>query len=430
MASTLVQLREERNAKAKALHEIFEQAGPEMDMTKVTSIDGDTATKAAEIKRLNDELTDVGKQVDTLAGLADIGAALPSHTERVSAGKAVGITLDDGEEGNPVRSGNAFALKSMIEKDETIADFRSKGRKFSEMVQFQHEIGELSLADFEAIKTTITLSTGGGPVEDRRPVPVLSAQERFTVSDLMAQGTITGNTYTYMEETTFTNAAAETAENTSKPEGALALTKRTETLAKIAEWIPATDEVLEDNEGFESYVRARLVYGVDQRREQALLTGDGTAPNLSGITDRSGIQTIAKGADPTPDAFYKAMVKVMTTGDAQPDAHVINPLDWQDIRLLRTADGIYIWGSPSESGPERLWGLPVRVTSAMTQNTGLTGAFRTFAQVFRKAGSGVRVLVSTEHASFFIENKVAILAEERLLLAVYRPAAFCTVTGI
>jgi hypothetical protein len=29
-----------------------------------------------------------------------------------------------------------------------------------------------------------------------------------------------------------------------------------------------------------------------------------------------------------------------------------------------------------------------------------------------------------------VENKVAILAEERLLLAVYRPAAFATVTGI
>ncbi|MEO5965216.1 MAG: phage major capsid protein, partial [Candidatus Limnocylindrales bacterium] len=126
----------------------------------------------------------------------------------------------------------------------------------------------------------------------------------------------------------------------------------------------------------------------------------------------------------------KAMVKVMTTGDADPTGHVINPLDWQDIRLLRTADGIYIWGNPSEAGPERLWGLPVRVTSAMTQNTGLTGAFTPFAQVFRKAGAGITVTVSTEHASFFVENKVAILAEERLLLAVYRPAAFCTVTGI
>lgn len=81
-----------------------------------------------------------------------------------------------------------------------------------------------------------------------------------------------------------------------------------------------------------------------------------------------------------------------------------------------------------DPGPERIWGLPVRITTAETENTALVGAFRPMAQVYER--EGITVTVSTEHSTFFVENKVAILAEERLALACYRPAAFCTVTGI
>ena len=107
---------------------------------------------------------------------------------------------------------------------------------------------------------------------------------------------------------------------------------------------------------------------------------------------------------------------------------MIHPNDWQEIRLLRTADGLYIMGNPADDAPVRLWGVRGRVTTAITEGTGLVGAFRVYSQIFRR--EGLRVEASTEHASFFVENKTAILAETRLALAVYRPAAFCTVTGI
>lgn len=429
---SLAELRGMRDQRNAVLHEVFEQAGAELDMSKVSRIEGDSAAKAAEIARLNKETSAIGEQIDKLADLEGIRDNLPKPDARKSAGLTIGVERADGKDAVPTSGepeGNPRAIKSLIEGDNQFQKARESGQKFGAYKDRRYDIGEISWEDFKAVKATVLLQDIS-PVSVRRPVITPSAQERFTVSDLMLEGTIDGKTYSYMVETTFTNAAAETAENTAKAESTLDFTEQTDSLSKIATWIPASDEVLDDNAGLESYIRGRLVFMVEQRREQQLLVGDGTAPNISGITDRSGIQTQAKGSDPTPDAFYKAMVKIMTTGDADPTAHVINPLDWQDIRLLRTIDGVYIWGNPSEAGPERLWGLPVRVTSAMTQNTGLTGAFRPFAQVFRKPGAGITVAVSTEHASYFVENKVAILAEERLLLAVYRPAAFATVTGI
>ena len=44
--------------------------------------------------------------------------------------------------------------------------------------------------------------------------------------------------------------------------------------------------------------------------------------------------------------------------------------------------------------------------------------------------TGLEIIVSTEHSTYFTERKMAILAEERVGIEVYRGYAFCSVTGI
>jgi HK97 family phage major capsid protein len=175
-------------------------------------------------------------------------------------------------------------------------------------------------------------------------------------------------------------------------------------------------------------VNNRLRMFVEDREDTQLLVGNGVAPNLEGILNVSGINTQAKGADSAPDAVYKGIVKCQTTSFLQPDSAVFNPLDWQDIRLLQTADGIYIFGPPSAPGPDRIWGLPVTLTTALTENTGLVGAFRASSQIFRR--TGITLAVSDSHSDFFIKNKLMLRAEERIALVVFRPTGFCEVTGI
>jgi HK97 family phage major capsid protein len=192
-------------------------------------------------------------------------------------------------------------------------------------------------------------------------------------------------------------------------------------------FLPITDEQLDDEPRIRGIVDNRLPFMVRQRLDSQVLVGNGTAPNLRGLLNVVGIQTQAKGADPTPDAIYKAMVKVQVTGQAQPNLAVFHPNDWQDVRLLRTADGIYIWGNPSDAGPERIWGLQVSMAQAITEGTALVADTNYLELSVRK---GIDVQVSNSHNDFFVQGKQAIRADMRVALVAYRPASICTVTGI
>ncbi len=277
------------------------------------------------------------------------------------------------------------------------------------------------------IKALFDSATGWAPQSIRMPEAVVPGSEVQSVASLMPEGRTSQNSVPYMEETTTTNAAVEVTEGLAKPESTLALTEKTSAVRKIATHLPITDESLEDVPMVESYIDTRLRTFVQLRENLQLLQGDGAAPNLRGILNVVGIQTQAKGADPTPDAVYKAMTKVRVGSFFEPTAGVFHPNDWQDVRLLRTVDGIYIWGSPADAGPERIWGINVLQTSQMLENTGLVGSFRAGAQIFRRSEISVQVGWINDQ---FIKNQRTILAEERLALVVFRPLAFATITGI
>src|SRR5690606_36472185 len=149
---------------------------------------------------------------------------------------------------------------------------------------------------------------------------------------------------------------------------------------------------LEDVAQAQSYINGRLAFGVRQRLDSQILVGDGSAPNLRGIKNVVGIQTQARGADPIPDAFFKAMRKIRVTGRATPTHHVMHAEDWEQVRLLRTADGVYVWGNPSEAGPERMWGLPVVQCEADSAGTGYVGSFLpAWVSLFERRGIDVQI---------------------------------------
>jgi len=289
---------------------------------------------------------------------------------------------------------------------------------------FRGELGDLSINGLKTLITSADLT----PLEDRRSGIIELAQEERTVADLMLSGTTTAQKVTYFEETTFTNNAAEVDEGAVKPEGALDFTLREDNVRKIATWVPVTDEMLEDVPTFESYLRGRLGFMVRQREELQLLRGAGTGVTIQGVYNRTGVQTVTGYGMSTIDSILAGITEVQKDAFVEPTAMVVHPNDWFQIRTSKDSQGQYLLGPATVNADDaRPWGLRVRVTTNALENTALVGAFNQ-AQIFRR--SGITFKVTDSHEDYFVYNKLAVVAEERLALAVYRPAAFCKVEAI
>lgn len=409
---TVKEMQGQVNAKRAEIAKIYEG--------KATTVDGEarydiTVKELEDVRNLNKELDALAVELEN-AREAD-ESFKKNQREIREAGKGVNHLPLGGEPKGRREEREVKSLGQMfVESDAYQKAERKKSIDFS-APDF----------DFLGMKTLMETGAGFAPQSIRTGRVVEYAHRRPLVADLIPQTPTDQAAVVYMEETTFTNNAAPRAEGGQAGESALAYTERSKAVREIAHFLPVTEIQLEDVDGVRAIIDNRLLTMLDLAEETQLLTGDDVAPNLGGFLTLV-TQAQAKGADPVPDAIYKAMTLVRTVGFTEPSAYITHPNDWQDVRLLRTTDGIYIWGNPSEAGPERIWGLPVVQTTAQTENTGFLGDFQLYSEIRRRRGANIKV--SDSHSDFFIKGKLAIRADKRLALVIYRLTAFCKVTGI
>lgn len=409
------------DAKRKELADILSESGPEFDMKKVKSVQGDTHAIVAHIGNLNREIDELKGKTDELRVVARAAAEAKQREEGSESGD--GARQEERKGGSPR------------------PERKSVGRLFMESQSFKSFVphsGNASIQanlpiDLKTLFSTPQISGGGGTgwdPEDTRTGKLVDFATRPAphVSDLIPHTTTGQSTVLYMEETTFTNNAAERFEGSNYVESALAVEEKSSEVRSIATFLPVTDEVFEDEARAEAYVNNRLPFMIQQRLDSQILVGNGTAPNLRGTENVSGINTQALGTDTVPDALYKAMRKIRDTGFAEPSVVFIRPEKWEAVQLLKTADGVYIWGHPSVPGPMTIWGVPVVQTTAVTSTKAVLGDYRTFSELAVRRGMDVQV--SNSHGTFFQEGKLAIRASIRVALIHYRPSAFSVVTGL
>lgn len=371
----------------------------------------------AELKRIGDDVKSAGEKA-----IAEAKKAGDMSTE--TKGKVDELLAKQGE------------LQARLSEAEQKLDRRGSdgeqeaktaGAEFVNSKEFKEyiEAGNFRKGFTGQIKAISSLpaSAGVNVEPDRLPGIQGPMLRRLTVRDLLSPGRTNSNLIQYIRELLYTNNAATVAELTKKPESDLTFDMVSTPVVKIAHYVKASTEILMDAPMLQSYIDERLRYGLALVEEAQLLNGSGVGNNLNGINTQATayVAPITVANATRIDTIRLALLQA-ELAEFPSTGIVLHPSDWAAIELQKDTSGAYIFANPQSLAQPALWGRPVVGTQAMTVDNFLVGAFRLGAQVFDRQQS--TVTVATENEDDFVNNRVTILAEERLGLAVYRPQAF------
>lgn len=394
---------------------------------------------------------------DAFVKLDELGKTYDGHRQRVAtltdqwakAADLAGLSSEEpqnpleggkgqGEE-DPKGKGGALFVPSIGKKyveSEAYKELTQRGNLSNPDIPLG-TMGDLKVLDRVQLKTLITggATSGGAFVpEDRIPLFVDLPREQPTIIDLVFTSETDLDVVEFVEQSSRTNAAAETAEpvatgdgSGAAPESAAAFAVKTSTVRDITHFIPATKRVLSNAPMLEGLLDAELRDGVRDRLSSQILNGNGTAPNLRGILNTSGILTQALGGDSRSDAIHKAITQVRKEF-FEPMVVALHPDDAEQIYLEKDSNGNYIYGPPSSPFRGAIWGLRTVISTHITAGTALVGNFQRGATLWLR--EGLSVAASDQHSDFFIRRMVALLAVLRAAFAAQRPKAFAQVTGI
>ena len=283
------------------------------------------------------------------------------------------------------------------------------------------------------VKNTI-LGEGGDPQdpentlvqEDRLPGIVPGAFRALSILDFVPMGATNSNQIQYTRENAWTNNSAETAEAALKPESDLTFELVDDPVRTIAHFLRVSKQVLDDAPALQSYIDRRLRHGIQRRLQDQILSGDGTSPNISGLSD-TGRHTAftAEDGDTQFDSLNRAKYAVIAA-DYDPNFIFLNPADWGAMERIKASDDHYIAGQGNALSyinnglTPTIWGLPVVANNSVPEGQFFLGDANAM-QLFMRQGATVEMFEQDEDN--VTHNLVTVRAELRGALAVFTPAA-------
>lgn len=272
----------------------------------------------------------------------------------------------------------------------------------------------------------MTIPSGVKPAITTYDQNVYGNRRELLIADLFAGETISNNALTFfVESSTVEGGPAYTTEGSEKPMMSFGdPTAVTAALRKIASYMKESDELVHDAPWLASAIDDRGLFQHQLAVESYL---------VNALSNTSGIGT---GNKMTPDGILKAKMTVWKNSGFRPDALLINPDDLYNIMIRKDNNGQYYgggfvtgaYGNGDVVEEPKIWGLNVIPSASVTQGTCFVGAFKAGGSIVRN-DEGLRVEFANQNEDDFIKNMITVRIEERLVLAVRRPACFVKITG-
>lgn len=247
-------------------------------------------------------------------------------------------------------------------------------------VQFVESQGYSDLMSGRVTKATLaTVKTPAGAVQPDYKGIKGAPELPPTVASAFAHVPTSSNLINFMQEESYNNKAAETAEGAQKPESEITFKSVNVPVVTIAHYIRITKQLAEDAPALAAYINSRMGYGLERRIDKQLINGDGSSTNLAGIFKEGnyvphGFTKTNMPADSTNLDLIRRCAATMRKSGYHANVLFLNPMDFDTLRGMKDKSGQYLMGSPLQAGNDiRPWGLRVVETPEVEDGKFMVG---------------------------------------------------------
>ncbi len=230
-----------------------------------------------------------------------------------------------------------------------------------------------------------------------------------------------GNTLTFMRENgDGEGAIAPVAETAAKPQIDFDLIEQTVNFETIAGWLKITRKALRNIPAILSFLQSRLPEKLLRVEDYQLIQGNGTSPNISGITDGGNYTAASSVADTLVEQIIDSLAQLEDDEERDATGILLRPKDYYGF-FKHKAGGSGEYDLPLNvtfaNGVLYISGVPVFMSTGMIADKYIVGDWDMGAQLLIQ--EAMRIEFFEQDDKNVQENKVTVRIEETVAFPIF-----------